>query len=67
MIRIKPEPTVTKSARPPVTKPAASNVTQGKAGRPKVHASPAERQRAYRERKKRVEMFHVEQSLGAAK
>jgi hypothetical protein len=51
MIRIKPEPRkpVTEKLRVAVTKPAS--VTKPKGGRPKVYASGAERQRAYRKRR----------------
>jgi hypothetical protein len=52
MIRVRGEPIerkpVTGKLRATVTKPAS--VTKPKGGRPKVHASDAERQRAYRKR-----------------
>lgn len=65
MIRFKGEPLesprksrrpVTKRLRGRVTKPilvpAVTKVAAVKNGRPRVHATPAEKQRAYRERKK---------------
>lgn len=41
---------VTKSPAPKPA-PKANNVTREKAGRPRLHASAAEKQRAYRRRK----------------
>lgn len=63
MIRIKPEPAV-KKAKPSVTKrrnivtapkrkaPSPPPAQEAKVGRPKTHATAADRQRAYRERVK---------------
>lgn len=57
MIRIKPDeprPAVTEKLRDTVTKPVtkSSGVTIArKGGRPKVHKTDADRQRAYRQRK----------------